>query len=48
MITSFYEFIQSTDYPTFHLLMSIYSIGFGLTIVGILYYEMFRLLINGE
>ena len=48
MFNSFYEFIMATDYPTFHFIMGVCSISFGLAIVGILYYEMIRLLIKGE
>jgi hypothetical protein len=48
MFNSFYDIIMATDYPMFHLIMSVCSISFGLAIVGILYYEMIRLLINGE
>lgn len=39
---------SSTLENLFIAIMTPLSIGFSLSIVGILYYEMFRLLINGE
>ena len=48
MLNSIFAFFENTDYPTFHLIMSFCTVSFGLAIVGILYYEMIRLLIKGE
>ena len=42
------EFFMTLDYPIFHFIMTILSLGFFLSIVGVFYYEMLRLLINGE